>query len=1131
MKLKQLTINNIASIEQAEIRFDAHPLKDESLFLICGSTGAGKSTVLDAICLALFGTTPRMSVAGNDAFQPVGASESVTLQNPAQLLRHGASQASVSLTFVGNDGELYESIWSVRVKRSGNLDSAKWSLRSLSLNGKYWEKKGEVEDEIQRVVGAKFSDFTKTTMLAQGDFAQFLKSKAIDKANILQGLFGDDIYERIGKKIFEVHKEKEQEKRDLQKEMESHKLLTSEEIEQRNYLLNTTRRQVAEKTKLKAEIDAKAEWKKRKADMSQSFQMNEEKRKTLLAGIEGELYRNQSLVIKQWGESSQAIAWMNQRKDKSNALVLAKEKEASFLSRFQLMCRGIKGEQCSLEENNRRLKEISEAMANCSDAERRMFDQSETIVEKLDQAQRTRKKAQDCRAKLKETESLLTNSLAEVESSEKKFTEMKAQEEALQQRVDEAGRELLSMDPNGDLLARHTSISDLSNRLSTLKDKLALWLSLQKEEESIRQELAKEEQKELALETAKKQADVDFEKADLAYKAAARAVNDMAKELRRSLRQGEPCPVCGQVVHSVLSDEHFLSVLAEPEEARKRCEAEQRRIASLLEASKQLIVKYKRECEVKSQTVKSAQLDFEGLKSSVVASYAELKMVCEEKNFSSLADLSDEMEKMGATAVALKERVLELNRIQAKRAEAQKAKDEQHLITEEQKKVCDVVKKKRDDLQNEIKNNKELCTREEEEERSVLVQLEGMMAIADWRKRYEADAPSLVVQVQELSKKYEDWKENQKMLATKIEVSQRDLEFLESTMRAIVEKTSWTVPTVEPQPMANLPKASALLQSGISEWKQEMVGLERNISEMSQHLDAFFAEHVDLDEERLSFLSANYTPESISKLVAEHEKTENEYATICGECNSLKNGILEMDSHSPLFSEQEKDWQEVDFRNQSALLQEELSSCNQMIGSITRELESDEETRKHVGKLSLKMEEVSKEEERWFRLNEKLGDSTGSKFKRLALRLVFDNLLQNANRYLRSFDDNFELAKQEGFVIEVKDYRSNRNLSSSSLSGGQQFMVSLALALGLADMAESSRFASDTIFIDEGFGTLSEDYLANVMDCLEKLHQTTGKRVGIISHVERLRERIATQIVVEGGNTSVPSRVKVVCME
>ena len=190
MKLKQLTINNIASIEQAEIRFDAHPLKDESLFLICGSTGAGKSTVLDAICLALFGTTPRMSVAGNDAFQPVGASESVTLQNPAQLLRHGASQASVSLTFVGNDGELYESIWSVRVKRSGNLDSAKWSLRSLSLNGKYWEKKGEVEDEIQRVVGAKFSDFTKTTMLAQGDFAQFLKSKAIDKANILQGLFG-----------------------------------------------------------------------------------------------------------------------------------------------------------------------------------------------------------------------------------------------------------------------------------------------------------------------------------------------------------------------------------------------------------------------------------------------------------------------------------------------------------------------------------------------------------------------------------------------------------------------------------------------------------------------------------------------------------------------------------------------------------------------------------------------------------------------------------------------------------------------------------------------------------------------------------------------------------------------------
>lgn len=139
-------------------------------------------------------------------------------------------------------------------------------------------------------------------------------------------------------------------------------------------------------------------------------------------------------------------------------------------------------------------------------------------------------------------------------------------------------------------------------------------------------------------------------------------------------------------------------------------------------------------------------------------------------------------------------------------------------------------------------------------------------------------------------------------------------------------------------------------------------------------------------------------------------------------------------------------------------------------------------------------------------------------------------LIRGANAYLRRLAPRYELDSQPGsLTITVRDlHQGGAERAATTLSGGETFLVSLSLALGLSSLAKGS-MSVDTLFIDEGFGTLSADYLNTVIETLENLHQMGGKKVGIISHVDALRERIPIQIqVIRKGSSS--SLVSVVSM-
>ena len=289
-------------------------------------------------------------------------------------------------------------------------------------------------------------------------------------------------------------------------------------------------------------------------------------------------------------------------------------------------------------------------------------------------------------------------------------------------------------------------------------------------------------------------------------------------------------------------------------------------------------------------------------------------------------------------------------------------------------------------------------------------------------------------------------------------------------------------------------------------------------------INNFIKEHPNIELERLHFLNT-YTSEQIGKknslLEDSHDNVKTKKATL----ETLQKQQSEHQQNKPEITENDS----IELLDKRITeLSDNLREITEKTGAINQELLSDEESKKKLADLIADAETKKEDYQKWSRLNELIGDSTGNKFRKIAQSYVLTNLIHSANHYMHTLTSRYTLKVQPGtFVILIEDaYQGFSTRAASTISGGESFLVSLALALALSDIGQS--LAVDTLFIDEGFGTLSGEPLQNAINTLRTLHNHSGRHVGIISHVEELQERIPVQIQVNQDGNNSSSQIKII---
>ena len=205
--------------------------------------------------------------------------------------------------------------------------------------------------------------------------------------------------------------------------------------------------------------------------------------------------------------------------------------------------------------------------------------------------------------------------------------------------------------------------------------------------------------------------------------------------------------------------------------------------------------------------------------------------------------------------------------------------------------------------------------------------------------------------------------------------------------------------------------------------------------------------------------------------------------------------------------------------------EESLKQLRDAIVGLKHKLSENTAAKKRMKEKQMAIEAQKNEYHRWEKLNVLIGSADGKKYRNFAQELTFELMVSHANRQLEKMTDRYLLIRDDEQPLElnvVDNYQAGEIRSTKNLSGGESFIVSLTLALGLSKMA-SRKVRVDSLFLDEGFGTLDEEALDTALETLSGLQQD-GKLIGIISHVSALKERISTQITitpVSGGRSSL----------
>lgn len=1126
MKFQKLIIHNIASIENAVIDFSAAPLSDSEVFLITGKTGSGKSTILDAICLALYAKTPRLE---NNKIQgrTRDGNQEVTTSDTRHLMRRLTGEAYSSLTFIGNNDVRYQATWAVKRahnKPDGAIQPKRWELKNLDSNITL-SRDAEISQEILRATGLDFSQFCRTTMLAQGEFTRFLNSENKEKAQILEKITGVGIYSKIGAKVYEITNSKKRAFESAMANIEGIHVLSDDEINEKNGAVAELDTRYNTIRSTRDEDSAKSEWietnNKLQSDISEANANLQAAR--IVVGSEE--FQAKSRLVDEWRLTNDARHWVSQMQDADSSKIRLLQVLNQASQQFALLIGAHQHTKQNIAAITEEINAIESFIAN--EATRSsVYSNAQTIVEHLLTIARNKKFVEENTAELNEWRRLLDSELsparnraAEIAQSAKESLDREdAKVQSLE--TDLSGLELPAMRTQRGILV------DQLNSIQLAKERL---ITLHKAKEQVEQRhaslkclLSAIEAKQLqsaALAEPIADAQRKMEMHKEAYEKQHQSIDDFATAIRARLQIGDVCPVCQQKIAQKLPIEEDIAKLVDSlTNAYKESEAHYQ---ELVEAQRQL------NSAIAADTV-AYKRDMEALEQDTSIRDAEQRLfeACRACGIEDTDNINSLEEQTKAAKRILDDKILDAEKLDNDIKKRRTALDTQRRELERLNADVEEAEKAVGTCRTRISNAETIIHQKQNDITSATENAERLITADGWDIDWRAEPELFAEALTSAANRYNEAVINKRELVNKLQLLKSDYDNVSSLIQSIFKTMpDWIcIESRLDTTIVDLHRRVIEFDNQVTTIRTQLNDAETRYSDARTQLDAFLADNDTVSLERIKELS-RYSQEAINRESLQLQELQNSVVSMESLLKEAQRRFAEHQHNIPQLGEDDNLENLQQRINECNLQLKQISECK---GAISQELLSDEQSRKRLDTLITEANRKKEEYNRWERLNTLIGCSSGNKFREIAQSYVLASLIHSANNYMRSLTDRYTLKVDPGtFIISIEDaYQGFTSRVASTISGGESFLVSLSLALALSDIGQT--FAVNTLFIDEGFGTLSGEPLQNAINTLRSLHHKAGRHVGIISHIEELKERIPVQIQVNQESNNSSSSISVI---
>ena len=1127
MKFLQLEILNLASLDKQGgevINFEEGALGESTIFSIVGPTGSGKSTLLDAICLALYNRAPRYPRKKGDKNQSIeifgatDASENNRLAptDSRNILTRGKKEGYSKLTFLANNGSIYRAEWHVRFQRV-RYENAKTALYKITRNGEEMTEETADWNELPNIIGLDYDQFLRTVLIAQGSFANFLTAKENERYELLEKLIGcEETYTNIATEIKKAKDQATDAYNQMAASVEAVKqnLLNDEELAQ-------LKEEIARLEKAEKELDSQLQ------AISKDLQWFEENDKQInqIATCQTDMeqatnaikeMQAQILRLQLHDEVQPAVNLLQEIERQTQSI---HEQEENILKAEA----NIKSQESAIDESEKTLASLKEAVGKAQ-------EQLEKALPVIAEARALKTKMEAAMPNLKEKKEALELAQKEnltaqkdVEENARNIQKWEAETEkanlALKTTKEEIAKQKLVLHEATQAAEQAweternktagQNIEELQNS-KTIADR-----KLQDVQQAIKvvahldaatAEMQKNEERILVL--GKRNAEIDEALGKLTIEALTQKtltlrnaytlmVSEKWEIHRANLTEGKPCPLCGSTTHPYHTDNRqfeeatteLSQLLKAKEELLKLQQKQEKNLSGERKQNDGEVQTLHKQQEKLSGEIATYEEEWKAL----IAQYPKIPKA--EAELKSLLPIYENKAKDASSKLSL------FNKIQ---------KEIERLTQLKDKAVKDeaAYESKASTILNKAQENASTCVTKLAEQKALTINLTS-------QQKSKKEAYEKALQAWNSAKKeMEEWQEKYKQI-----LNGEEPDAAEQRLTAAKDEAMKAADTQNEN--INKLKAELANSKGSHQTMQSQnKTMKENLQEKEKELDLWIEEYnKQLEEKSIEppFIDRNtiremlHSAEDWNAIRREKDEKEKAVASTTALYQSAEKAHQQHLEHQP-----------AQTRDALIAIQQEYqerSQRNELIAANAR-MQNHQEALKQLGDKAEALKLVTQEKDDWTAITDAIG-ADGKTLRKIAQCYTLSFLIAHANQEIRKFNSRYELQQvKHSLGIRVIDHdRADDIRDTTSLSGGETFIVSLGLALGLSALS-SRNISFENLFIDEGFGTLDPDALATVIDSLAMLQSSQGKKVGVISHTDTMSERITTQIrIIKNGNS------------